>query len=592
MGNLSSGNFKLRQNNIQEEHNDRTLEPSYLLPKEFRGKNEVNYTSKEARELKEQIIKNAINTYENTYRQPFKSKSYEWSLVVNLKATSTMNDLKKLAQHFQKKYKFQCYQIAIHRDEGHIDKDTNKAVLNHHAHMEFITLDKDTGKNIMRKAHLTAKHFREIQTEIAQILGMKRGIDKRISKAKRIEPRELGAIAEEKINKRDRVISKQQDKINKLKKEIERPSMLNIVKDKIVDSTQNKNKVKELEKELEAKNAEINTAIEMAFLNGMEENTLIGRVERLKDIIKVSAESHVKLENKSKESIEYYREYIENLSKHYGKIEELVLGYRQTYGFNTNYTLEKNANQLEQKVKNILEKNNENNELRKSYNQKEQELEKLKTSESFQKSLNKETLEGFNRIEKLLFGEPKTWGYVAKGDADRIENEIKKLVSVQNDSSYTALNNELNALKTQNKTLQEQNTDLQKQLTPYKSLQTELAIKDSTINNLQEQNNKLKTQNTNLQQELTEKTNLLEKFYSILKSIFRAFFKLEPQTEELFTKKPQNETLKLFEELPTTAKETQLKLEKLEQENQEQQETIRRQARKIDDLTPSYGKRL
>ncbi|WP_154811886.1 hypothetical protein [Helicobacter pylori] len=393
--------------------------------------------------------------------------------------------------------------------------------------MEFITLDKDTGKNIMRKAHLTAKHFREIQTEIAQILGMKRGIDKRISKAKRIEPRELGAIAEEKINKRDRVISKQQDKINKLKKEIERPSMLNIVKDKLVDSTQNKNKVKELEKELEAKNAEINTAIEMAFFKGMEENTLIGRVERLKDIIKVSAESHVKLEQEHKESIEYLREYREKLSKHYGKIEELVLGYRQTSSFTFSSILEENANQLEQKVKNILEKNKqsellelENNELRKSYNQKEQELEKLKTSESFQKSLNKETLEGFNRIEKLLFGEPKTWGYVAKGDADRIENEIKKLVSVQNDSSYTALNNELNALKTQNKTLQEQNTDLQKQLTPYKSLQTELAIKDSTINNLQEQNNQLKTQNTNLQQELTEKTNLLEKFYSILKSIF------------------------------------------------------------------------
>ncbi|MBX2711207.1 mobilization protein, partial [Campylobacter jejuni] len=28
-----------------------------------------------------------------------------------------MNDLQELSKHFQEKYGFQCYQIAIHRDE-------------------------------------------------------------------------------------------------------------------------------------------------------------------------------------------------------------------------------------------------------------------------------------------------------------------------------------------------------------------------------------------------------------------------------------------------------------------------------------------
>lgn len=56
-----------------------------------------------------------------------------------------MNDLKKLAQHFSDKYGFQCYQIVIHRDEGHINDDVEKEI-NHHAHLEFITLDKETGK--------------------------------------------------------------------------------------------------------------------------------------------------------------------------------------------------------------------------------------------------------------------------------------------------------------------------------------------------------------------------------------------------------------------------------------------------------------
>ncbi|MBZ7959052.1 mobilization protein, partial [Campylobacter sp. RM9760] len=57
-----------------------------------------------------------------------------------MKPNTTLNDLENLANHFQEKYGFQCYQIAIHRDEGHISDDGEK-VINHHAHLEFITLD-------------------------------------------------------------------------------------------------------------------------------------------------------------------------------------------------------------------------------------------------------------------------------------------------------------------------------------------------------------------------------------------------------------------------------------------------------------------
>ncbi|EDO7196404.1 mobilization protein, partial [Campylobacter coli] len=99
-----------------------------------------------------------------------------------------MNDLQELSKHFQEKYGFQCYQIAIHRDEGHFNEQGEK-LINHHAHMEFITLDKETGKNNFRREKITPKVLREIQTEIAEILGMERGEDKRISGAKRIEPR-------------------------------------------------------------------------------------------------------------------------------------------------------------------------------------------------------------------------------------------------------------------------------------------------------------------------------------------------------------------------------------------------------------------
>lgn len=46
-----------------------------------------------------------------------------------------MQDLEKLSKYLQEKYGFQCYQIAIHRDEGYIDAENGKKHINHHAHM-------------------------------------------------------------------------------------------------------------------------------------------------------------------------------------------------------------------------------------------------------------------------------------------------------------------------------------------------------------------------------------------------------------------------------------------------------------------------
>ena len=99
-----------------------------------------------------------------------------------------MEDVETLAKHFNDKYGFQCYQIAIHRDEGHIDEDGKKQI-NHHAHLEFITLDKESGKNNYRRELITPNILRRIQTETAEILQMQRGQDKRLSGAERIEPR-------------------------------------------------------------------------------------------------------------------------------------------------------------------------------------------------------------------------------------------------------------------------------------------------------------------------------------------------------------------------------------------------------------------
>ncbi|EAI7269755.1 mobilization protein [Campylobacter lari] len=113
-----------------------------------------------------------------------------------------MNDLENLSKHFQEKYGFQCYQIAIHRDEGHINEQGEK-VINHHAHMEFITLDRETGKNNYRRELITPKVLRQMQTEVAEILGMERGEDKRKSGVKRIEPRAYAVLKEKEKKERE-----------------------------------------------------------------------------------------------------------------------------------------------------------------------------------------------------------------------------------------------------------------------------------------------------------------------------------------------------------------------------------------------------
>ena len=209
MGYISSINFK-KTIPIQSKHNDRYTPPSYLIGGEF----EVNRDSFEALQLKNQIVEDAKKKYQEVINQPFKAKSYEWSAVVNLKPDSTMADLEKIANHFQNKYGFQCYQMAIHRDEGHIDDNGNK-VINHHAHLEFITLDKNTGKSLFRADLQRPKALRQMQDEVAEILQMERGLDKRKSKRKRIEPRAYAQIKEaEKKN-----IKKLQEELAEVKKE-------------------------------------------------------------------------------------------------------------------------------------------------------------------------------------------------------------------------------------------------------------------------------------------------------------------------------------------------------------------------------------
>ena len=207
----------------------------------------------DAQRIKNEIINNAKQAYFNTSKarnKAFQAKNYEWSAVVNIKPETTMNDLKKLAQHFSDKYGFQCYQIAIHRDEGHIN-DNGEKEINHHAHLEFITLDKNTGKQLFKLRDFNPQKMREIQTEVAEILQMERGQDKRISGAKRIEPRAYARLKEQ----------ERQEK-REIKKELTNTK---------AELTSNKNELNSVKNELETTKKE---------LKALSANAIRKRVER------------------------------------------------------------------------------------------------------------------------------------------------------------------------------------------------------------------------------------------------------------------------------------------------------------------------
>jgi hypothetical protein len=104
-------------------------------------------------------------------------------------------DLKRVAQRLEERFGIRTIQAYAHKDEGHRDKETGQWKPNHHAHMVFDWTDKKTGKSLK----LRREDLAEIQTVVAETLGLERGIP---STKKHIESRQYKAIkVEEDIKK-------------------------------------------------------------------------------------------------------------------------------------------------------------------------------------------------------------------------------------------------------------------------------------------------------------------------------------------------------------------------------------------------------
>ena len=148
----------------------------------FDEKNEFDNTQKEAFEIYRTELSKRTEAYtKNTNRKLHKKTITHLSAIVNLNSTHTLRDLQPLINYLKKTLDTKVFQVAIHRDEGHISDD-GKQIKNYHAHIEFLGLDSN-GKSIRRK--LTRKYLINLQTKTAELLKMERGINYTQERAKR-----------------------------------------------------------------------------------------------------------------------------------------------------------------------------------------------------------------------------------------------------------------------------------------------------------------------------------------------------------------------------------------------------------------------
>lgn len=199
---ISSIHFQKAEVEFAEKHNFRTekKEPEYLLDKQYRKTNEY-LKLYDPKELYQEQLKLRTQNHARGFAPHL--KDVYWEAVVNLDEKHNLDDVKKVANFIQQKYHLQPCSIALHHDEGYTDKD-GTVKYNHHAHLCFLTMDK--GISTMRK--IRSKELRQMQSEVAQLLGLERG--KENSKATRLDHKQYREKAKE-LAQKDFVMNVVQD---------------------------------------------------------------------------------------------------------------------------------------------------------------------------------------------------------------------------------------------------------------------------------------------------------------------------------------------------------------------------------------------
>lgn len=145
-------------------HNERIFDVAYAIKKDDVNEYHRFASISETRKAIYEDYKLHHGRKLNTKATPIREA------VVNLNENHKMEDLIKLSEMLENDYQMKVLHIAIHRDEGHIDK-TGEEKINYHAHIVFSNYDFDKHITIKRDKEV----MRKLQTDVANCLGMERG---------------------------------------------------------------------------------------------------------------------------------------------------------------------------------------------------------------------------------------------------------------------------------------------------------------------------------------------------------------------------------------------------------------------------------
>lgn len=179
------------------------------VQREMTKDNEYSCTFSEARARAKQMKDEADAAYRaRTGRRPsYNAESVYWEATVNLRDFHTREDVEKVVKILEKRLGYRTVFWTRHRDEGHeatedeieelresgkIDPHSleHKIFINNdHVHIAMFSLD-ENGNSLHRLNYGKPNLISQIQTEIAQALGMERGISKKITKRTHLNPRQ------------------------------------------------------------------------------------------------------------------------------------------------------------------------------------------------------------------------------------------------------------------------------------------------------------------------------------------------------------------------------------------------------------------
>ncbi|SUX46387.1 hypothetical protein [Chryseobacterium indoltheticum] len=162
----TSINFKVVKSD-SETHNFRKKTFDYIR-KDLTPKNEYWMEQK----IADRIQKIEAYCKEKSGRKLQKNAMPVREAVVVIKKNTTMLELQNLAKRLEEELKIRVFQIAIHKDEGHTDKDTKEWKPNYHAHLVADWQDLQTGKTLKHQSF----HYSKMQDLTAECLSMERGI--------------------------------------------------------------------------------------------------------------------------------------------------------------------------------------------------------------------------------------------------------------------------------------------------------------------------------------------------------------------------------------------------------------------------------